>query len=187
MTTRRSLLKTAAIGGSVAGLGLIGWQIAGRTEWLSPGDAKKRGVPLRTLSEDEAVALEALGEVLLPGASAAGIAQFVDHHISVPAPNSLLTVRYLDVPPPYAGFYKGGLAALDALAGGRFVDLAPAKAVELVTLISRTVPPGWRGPPAPMLYFAVRSDAVDVVYGTSEGIASLGVPTMEHLLPETKW
>lgn len=187
MTTRRSLLKTAALGGGTAGLGLIAWQIGGRTEWLSPSQAKERGVPLRTLTESEAATLEAFGEVLLPGSSAAGIAQFVDHHISVPPPESLLTVRYLDVPPPYDGFYKGGLAALDALAGESFVGLAPARAVELVTTISRTVPPGWRGPPAPMFYFAVRSDAVDVVYGTSEGIASLGVPTMEHLLPETKW
>lgn len=187
MTTRRSLLKNAAIGGGIAGLGLIGWQIGGQTEWLSPGDAKRRGVPLHTLTDKEAVTLEALGEVLLPGSGMAGIAQFVDYHIGLPAPESLLTVRYLDVPPPYAEFYKGGLAALNELAGGRFADLVPAEAIELVTTISRNVPPGWHGPPAPMFYFAVRSDAVDVVYGTSEGIASLGVPTMEHLLPETKW
>jgi len=186
-TNRRTLLRTAAVGGGAVGLGVIGWQVGGRTEFLSPRDARARAVPLRTLTEAEAATLEAFGDVLLPGAREAGIALFVDHHLSVAAPDSLLTVRYMDLPPPYAPFYKGGLAALDAFAGGRFADLAPDRAVALVKTIAATVPTGWRGPPSPMLYFAVRSDAVDVVYGTVEGFEKLHVPYMAHIAPETKW
>lgn len=184
---RRTILKGGAVAGGVAGLGVIAWQVAGHTEWGSPREAKARGVPLKTLSEAEAATLEAFGEVLLPGASAAGIAAFVDHHLSIDPVQSLLTVRYLDLPPPYAPFYKDGLKALDAFAGGSFAALAPDKAVELVKSIAFAVPPEWRGPPSPMLYFAVRSDAVDVVYGTEEGFAKLGVPYMAHIAPGTKW
>jgi len=186
-TDRRTLLKAATVGGGVAGLGLIAWQVAGRREWISPREAKARGAPLKVLSSDEAATLEAFGDVLLPGASAAGIASFVDHHLAIDAVQSLLTVRYLDLPPPYAPFYKDGLKALDAAAGGRFADLAPDRATAFVKQIAFTVPPTWRGPPSPMLYFAVRSDAVDVVYGTKEGFEKLGVPYMAHIEPPTKW
>ena len=184
---RRTILKGAAVAGGAAGLGLVAWQVSGRTEWGSPREAKARGVPLKTLSEAEAATLEAFGEVLLPGAKAAGLVAFVDHHLSIDPAQSLLTVRYLDLPPPFGPFYKNGLKALDAFAGGSFAALAPDKAVVLVTSIALTVPPGWRGPPSPVLYFAVRSDAVDVVYGTEEGFERLGVPYMAHIAPKATW
>ena len=186
-TARRTFLRTAALGGGAIGLGVIAWQVGGRTEWLSPREAKARSVPLKTLTESEALTLEALGDVLLPGARDAGIANFVDHHLTVPAADSLLTVRYMDLPPPYAPFYKGALAALDAFAGGSFADLAPDKAVDLVKAVAFAVPKGWRGPPSPMLYFAVRSDAVDVVYGTVEGFEKLGLAYQAHINPSERW
>jgi hypothetical protein len=33
----------------------------------------------------------------------------------------------------------------------------------------------------------LRSDAVDVVYGTMEGYASLGIPYMPHIAPTKRW
>jgi hypothetical protein len=33
----------------------------------------------------------------------------------------------------------------------------------------------------------MRHDAVDVVYGTVEGIEGLGTPSMAHILPASKW
>jgi hypothetical protein len=33
----------------------------------------------------------------------------------------------------------------------------------------------------------LRNDALDVVYGTRRGFASLGVPYMAHILPPTSW
>ena len=46
---------------------------------------------------------------------------------------------------------------------------------------------GWQGPPAPFVYLITRSDAVDVVFGTMEGYASLGIPYMAHIPPERRW
>lgn len=47
--------------------------------------------------------------------------------------------------------------------------------------------PGWSGPPAPLVYFVLRSDALDVVYGTEAGFALLDVPYMPHIPPERRW
>jgi hypothetical protein len=37
------------------------------------------------------------------------------------------------------------------------------------------------------VYFLLRSDAVDVVYGTVEGYAALGIPYMPHIAPTKRW
>lgn len=180
---RRAVLA----GAGAAGLGLI-W--AG-SEWLSPAQVRERGDAPRTLTDGEVATLEAFADVLLPGARQAGVAQFVDHHLSVAAPESLLMIRYLDVPPPYAGFYKAGLGALDgyakAKAGRLFAELTPERAGGIVRDIAAQPPAGWRGPPSPLVYFAVRADAVDVVYGTEAGFEKLGVPYQPHILPPSKW
>lgn len=81
----------------------------------------------------EVRALEAFGEVLVPGVVEAGLSHFVDHHLAA----------------------------------------APA----LVATLGRGPPPGWQGPPSPLFFFIVRSDAVDAVYGTPEGFEELGVPS----------
>jgi hypothetical protein len=39
---------------------------------------------------------------------------------------------------------------------------------------------GWKGPTAGFVYFLLRSDAVDVVYG-------LGVPYQPHIAPTRSW
>jgi len=185
-TSRRSLLA-----GSAAGLGLLPFLLGGCTELMTPEEAKARKVPLQSLSEAEAQTLERFGDVLLPGAMISGVAHFVDHHVSVPAEDCLLMLRYLDVPPPYVGFYKAGLASLDAFAGARFdegfVGLTEDQANAIVGEIIKAQPEDWQGPPAPFFTFAVRSDAVDVVYGTREGLEKLGLPVMAHLEPEREW
>ena len=190
---RRNVLIGLGATAAVAGLGVWAFERDGKVEHRTAADARKEGFPFRTLNGVQVAALEALGEVLLPGARDAGIAHFVDHHLSVPAPDSLLMLRYMDVPPPYAGFYAGGLAALDALAqtryGNVFAGLQPSERVALVREMSAPGPgpKEWKGPPAGLFYFVTRADAVDVVYGTQEGFAKLGVPYMAHLVPDPKW
>jgi len=46
---------------------------------------------------------------------------------------------------------------------------------------------GWQGPPQGFVYFVLRSDAVDVVYGTVEGYEALGVPYQAHIMPLKRW
>ena len=173
------------------GLGLLAVEVAGAPLLLSPADAKARGAAFKALTAPEAAALEAFGEALAPGARAAGIAHFVDAHLAVDPEQSLLMIRYLDIPPPWLPFYRAGLAALDGLATARhrrgFAGLDAGQAAALTGELAQAVPPGWRGPPSPLFYFAVRADAVDVVWGTEAGFAALGVPYMAHIAPDPTW
>ena len=181
---RRGFLKSS-------GMGVLAFQLAGVELLLSPREARARSVPFKVLTPIEVTALEALGEVLLPGARDAGIAYFVDHQLAAEPADCLLLIRYLDVPPPYSNIYRPALAALNAASASAhkksFAELAEADAVQLVRTMSEGNPPGWNGPPAPLFYFAARSDAVDVVYGTEDGFKRLGVPYMAHIRPTSKW
>lgn len=176
---------------ALKGLGALAFVTATGTRWLTPAQARAAIVPYTVLTPAEVATLEALGETLMPGATRAGIAHFVDHQLVQPPADALLMLRYLDVPPPYAAFYQPGLAALDAHAtrthGHAFVALTPARQAALVPTFAFAQPPGWQGPPSPLLYLAVRADAVDVVHGTHDGLERLGLPTMEHILPERDW
>lgn len=182
--TRRTVLGASAFG-------LIAVEVAGVTEWLSPAEAKARAVPLTVLNTSQARTLEALGEVLLPGARQAGLVHYIDSQLAKPAPQSLLMIRYLDVPPPHMPFYAGAIAALDGYArattGSAFADLGVQAQTAIVTTISKSQPEGWQGPPAPLIYFVMRADAVDVVYGTEAGFERLNVPYVPHIAPTKPW
>jgi hypothetical protein len=183
-TDRREFLKQA-------GLGLCLFRVGGIATLLTPAEARAAGAAYQVLTAAEAATLEAWGDTLLPGAAQDGIAHFVDYHLSVPPADCLLLIRYLDIPPPYAPFYRAGLANLDRLArsqhGRDFAALAPAQRDEAVLRIAREDPEGWNGVPAPLFYFVTRSDAVDVVYGTVKGFEKLGIPYMAHILPPSRW
>ena len=181
---RRTLLKAAA-------LGLFAFNVAGVEALITPAEARTRGAALAILSAEEAALLEAFGEALVPGAGAAGIAHFVDANLARPHHDSLLTARYLDVLPPHDAFYKAGLAALDgasrAVLGAPFVQVTAAAAKPLVAaMLPGTIAP-WQGPPAPLFYLAVRSDAADLVYGTRAAFARMQVPYMAHIDPPEDW
>lgn len=176
-----------------SGIAALTFLLAGEEIVMTPREARGADVPYRTLSAAEAATLDALGETLVPGAAAAGIANFVDQQITIDPAQSLVMLKYLDVPPPFARFYAAGLAGLDAVAraqGGRdFAALAEADRRTIVRgLGSPAGLSAWNAPiPARLFYFAVRSDAVDVVYGTVDGFAKLGIPYVPHIAPEKKW
>ncbi|MFM2042978.1 MAG: hypothetical protein RLY86_1554 [Pseudomonadota bacterium] len=186
---RRRVLAAGALTAGAIGTLLI--PVPGIGGWLTPRQARAEGAPPRILTAQEVRTLEAFGDVLLPGAAADGIAPFVDSQLAVAAEDSLLMIRYLDAQPPYAAFYKAGLAALDgfarAAAGSAFADLDRETATGLAQRITKEIPPGWQGPPAPLVTFVIRSDAVDVVYGTEEGFARLDLPGMAHIPPPRRW
>ncbi len=181
---RRQFLERSA-------LGLVSVAVAGAEVMLTPAEARAEGAGFKVFTADEAVTLEALGETLLPGAAEAGIAHFVDHHLAQPLADSLLMIRYLDVQPPFAPFYQGGLAGLDAAAnkahGKTFAELAANQANAMVAALGGGNPDGWSGPPAPFFYFVTRADAVDVVYGTMAGFEKLGLPYLAHIEPAARW
>jgi len=172
-------------------IGSLSFTVGGATVLLSAREARAQGVPFRLLNADEAETIEALGETLVPGARAAGIAHFIDYQISVPPEDALLEARILNVRPPYANFYRAALGAVDrasqAQSGRRFAWLASNEQREFVNLMRQNKLEGWQGPAGPFVYLILRSDAVDVVYGTVEGYAALGIPYMPHIAPEKRW
>jgi len=182
---RRALLKGATAGA-------LAFTVGGAEVLLTPRAARAQGVPLRTLTAAQAATLDALGETLVPGARQAGISHFVDQQISLPAEEALLEARVLNVRPPYADFYRAILAAIDRSSGGTnggraFAELSEGEQRSLLENMRQNKAQGWQGPSAPFAYLVLRSDAVDVVYGTMDGYAGLGIPYMAHIPPATRW
>jgi hypothetical protein len=171
--------------------GALAFTVGGAQVLMSAREARAQGVPFRLLKADEAETIEALGETLVPGARAAGIAHFIDHQISVPPEEALLEARILNIRPPYANFYRAAIGAVDrvsqAQSARRFAWLAGNEQRELVNLMRQNKLEGWQGPPGGFVYFVLRSDAVDVVYGTVEGYQALGIPYMAHIAPLKRW
>ena len=185
---RRNVLKAA-------GFGMIAATIGGVPKLVAAAEAHARALPFKVLTPAEALTLAALGEALLPGAKAAGVAHFVDDQLVKDPAECLLMLRYFDWPPPYAPFYRGGIAALDGAARAAharpFAGLDAGEAGALVGQLLGGQVAGWpsppQGPPPPLFYLSARADAVDVVYGTMAGAAKLGLPYLAHIEPETRW
>ena len=185
--SRREFLTHASAGAAF----LLTFTIDGCERKLTPAQARETNLPLRTLDPVAAATLEALGEILLPGSARAGLAPYIDHQLSGNAADSLLMLKYLRVDPPYRDFYLPGLTAAQAASLHEFgkppADLDPEQGKALLTRISAGQIEGWRGPPAPLFYFVLRNDAVDVMYGTPSGFETLGVPYMPHIMPPDGW
>jgi hypothetical protein len=181
---RRSVLK----GGSLLALA---YSLDGLPALLTPRAAHAQGVALQVLTAAERAALEAVGEVLVPGARAAGLAEYVDQQLAADFGDCLLAARVLDVAPPLAAFYHAALASIDGAArhvyGQAFAALSEADRTALVKTMARHDPDGWHGAPAPFVFYLLRSDAIDVYYGTVEAYERLGVPYMPHIVPQKAW
>jgi hypothetical protein len=182
---RRDFMKGAATGA-------LAFTVGGVEVMLTARDARAQNVPFRLLKANEAETIEALGEALVPGARAAGVAHFIDQQLSVPPGEALLEARILNVRPPYASFYRAAIGAVDtasqALNNGRnFTELSPSEQHDFVDAMRQNKVQGWQGPGGPLVYMVFRSDAVDVVYGTVEGYGALGIPYMAHITPDRRW
>jgi hypothetical protein len=87
---RRAFMKGAAIGALVF--------TVGATEvMLTPRQARAQRLPLRTLNADQVITLDAMGEALVRGAKEAGVSNFIDQQISIPAEEALLEARIMNV------------------------------------------------------------------------------------------
>jgi hypothetical protein len=182
---RRDFIKGAATGA-------LAFTVGGVQVLLTAREARAQNVPFRLLKANEAETIEALGETLVPGARAAGVAHFIDQQLSVPPGDALLEARILNVRPPYANFYRAAIGAVDtaskALNNGRnFAELGPSEQHDFVDTMRQNKIQNWQGPSGSLVYLVLRSDAVDVVYGTVEGYEALGVPYMPHIAPDKRW
>jgi hypothetical protein len=174
-----------------AGMGVLAFTVAGAQVMLTPGQARAQGVPFRLLKAPEAEILEALGEALVPGARRSGVAHFIDQQVSVPPGEALLEARQLNVRPPFINFYRAVIGAVDRASesrGGRgFAMLSASEQHDFIDRMRQNKIDGWQGPPGSFAYLVLRSDALDVTYGTMEGYESLGVPYMPHIAPVERW
>src|SRR4029077_8420258 len=182
---RRDFMKGAATAA-------LAFTVGGVEVFLTTREARAQNVPFRLLKAGEAETIEALGETLVPGARAAGIAHFIDQQLSVPPGEALLEARILNVRPPYANFYRAAIGAVDKASqtlnsGRRFAQLNPSEQHDLVDTMRQNKIQGWQGPGGSFVYLVLRSDAVDVVYGTVEGYETLGIPYMPHIAPDKRW
>ena len=177
--SRRHFLKSTGVCISVT--------VAGQLVTMTPAQAYAKGLPLQLLSKRQALTLESLAEILVPGSKRAGIVQFIDSQLSVAAPDSLLMLRYLGVAAPYDSFYTSSLDSLESVANTQhqknFSSLNKQQRSDLAKQMEQSKLFMWNGPPSPFFHFVLRSDAADVVYGTPEGFEKLGVPYMPHIMP----
>jgi len=157
---------------------------------LTPEQARSRELPVRNFDAVEATILERLGDTILPGASKLGLLHFVDHQLGVDPNDCMLIAKYFQVPPPYQNFYAGGIAAASKLAK----QLVGKPVQDLDQAQLRNVVQAMTNPEAVvddfslfLFYLCLRSDAVDVVYGTPDGFRKLNIPYMEHILPPEGW
>jgi hypothetical protein len=180
---RRALLKSGTL--------TIACLVAGKIARISPAEAHELAAAPQVLTPYQAEMLGHFAETLVPGARAAGIAEYVDSQLAAEPTESLLIARYFGVVPPFRDFYVAGLASLDAAAKAAnrqpFAKLAPGAALSLSASLLVGPPSAWSTPPPSLFYLAMRGDAVDVVYGTQAGFAALDVPYMEHILPPRRW
>jgi hypothetical protein len=188
INSRRDFITNGAAAGGVC---LLTFTLSGCEAKLTPAQARAAKVPLHTLTAGDVTTLDALGETLLPGSAAAGLAQYLDHQLSGDAAHSMLMIKYLGVPAPFDNFYQAGLRAAEtaarALYGKTVAGLSSEQAGNLVTQMSAGHVNGWQGPPSALFYFVLRNDAVDVMYGTQRGFALLDVPYMAHIVPPSRW
>lgn len=184
---RREFIKRGLGGATLA----LAFEIGGGTLLLTPGQARAQAVPLRQLSEAEAALLERLAEALVPGAASAGVTHFIDHQLGEEPGDCLLIAKYFQVPPPYRAFYRQGVKGCDQLAQERFnkavTALNDAQLDELIKTIGKPGTATADGFDLSLFYLCLRSDAVDVVYGTPEGFEKLNVPYMAHIMPPEGW
>src|SRR5262245_28564448 len=142
---RRAFMKGAT-------LGALAFTVGGSTVMLTAGEARAANIPFRLLKEPEAELIEAIGETLVQGARAAGVAHFIDHQISVPAGEALLQARIMNVRPPFADFYRAAIAAVDGgsqkVYGHKFIELTVAQRIEFVHNMRQNKVEGWQGPGA---------------------------------------
>lgn len=184
--TRRSVIDKALKSSVLC----LGFSVGGVTLMLTPEQARAQQVKLTTLKPEQVRTLEKLAEAMVPGSVALGVTHFVDHQLGVDPGDCLLIAKYLQAPVPYAGFYGTGLKVAEAMAqksAGK--PLASLDAAALEGLLKQMSKPGTvvDGFPIFLFYLCLRSDAVDVVYGTPEGFKKLNVPYMQHILPPENW
>lgn len=170
--------------GKLAGGLLLTCMLGGQAASLSPAEARKEQVPYSVLPKKTAAFLDRLADTIVPGAAEAGISHYIDNQLAAPDEDTMLIIKYLGVPAPITDFYIAGLKACQNCLEKTMVG----NIEKLVSTMATRNPKGWDAPmPASFFYFVLRSDAVDVTYGTMRGFEKLDMPYLAHIEPTETW
>jgi hypothetical protein len=187
---RRQLLKKGI------GLGMIATNVAGIKVLMTSRSAYAKSLALETLNKTEAKILEDFAETMVPGAREAGIVHYLDYNLGAEPAKTTLIASYFNLTPPFLPFYRGGIEGLSSYlltkTNKEFVDLSQDEKEKTISSLFQHMSgldlSGWQSDTSPFLFYqCVRSDALDLVYGTPEGFKKLGIPYMEHILPPSTW
>ena len=133
-----------------------------------------------SVSEQET--LLAIGATLLPGAD---LARFVSGMLTREIP--LLSYPFISFPLDVRAFYHDVVAALDGACkrtrDKEFAHLSAAERTAVMQELMTGQLSAWDGPPPGLVYFVLRSDATDAVYGHPRAYEELQVPYMAHIQP----
>jgi len=184
--TRRDVINKVFKGSVLC----LAFSMGGATLMLTPEQARAQQVPLKKLTPAQVKVVEKLGEAIVPGSVALGLAHFLDHQLAALPENCLLIAKYLQAPTPFADFYGAGLKIAGAMSQrvtGKAIETLDAAGIEQVVKEMSKGGAVVDGFPIFLFYLCLRSDAVDVTYGTPEGFKKLNVPYMQHILPPETW
>jgi hypothetical protein len=171
----------------------LAFLLGGKVMHLTPAEAKAQDILFQTITDDQAALISLLGEAIAPGAKAAGLPHYIDHQLSTKFSDNFLIIRYLGVNPPFDGFYRASLTAFENAVKQKYdkkpADLSDHEMADFITIMMQKNPEGWdsAAPPAPFFYFVLRSDAIDVTYGTMDAFDRLDIPYMAHIEPAHPW
>ncbi|MGI9228422.1 MAG: gluconate 2-dehydrogenase subunit 3 family protein [Gammaproteobacteria bacterium] len=180
---RRDFVKRALSSSSL----LLAFQLGGATVLLSPREARAKQVPFNHLAGQDVQLLQQLLDLIVPGAVQAGTVHFIDQQLGVEPDDCLLILKFFELPPPYSNFYTAGFDAIRRHAQEQFgrdiSALTAAQKQQLLQYIATPEQVDAAGFPIFLFYLCLRSDAVDMVYGTPEGFEKLNIPYMAHIMP----
>jgi len=138
---------------------------------------------------EQSATLVAIADTLVPGAAAARIDAYLEAMLAREVP--LLTYRFVGYPVAPQDFYRNALTALRSASrvmhGVGPAELEEPARIALVQSLASTAFTQWTGPPQALVYFVLRSDAIDAVYGIPAAYERLSVPYMAHIEPPAPW
>jgi hypothetical protein len=142
-----------------------------------------------SLTASQRSTLEVCADVLVPGAAAAGVVEFVVTMLARADP--WLCYRFVSVPIPILQFYQSALNEIDRCCRQslhhRLGELSQRAQSDFIADLARGQLNDWRGPPQPLVYFIFRNDALDAFYGQVASYQRLQVPYMAHITPPRGW
>jgi len=135
--------------------------------------------------------IETLAEVIVPGSPEAGLVHFIDHQLAEAPDDCMLILKFFGLPPPYLDFYASGLKAISKVCEEKYqkqmLQLEEDHLAQLMTYLATPDRFSEDGFPLFLFYMCLRSDAVDMVYGTPSGFEKLNIPYMAHIMPPEGW